>query len=118
MGVGHVPQDDLITASDFVLMHGNGKSPSYIQSMIDQVKQSSAYKSNPMPIVYNEDNDANFANSTNNFETAVKNHVSWGYYDQGKNNYLDGYQSPPTDWMVDTSKKTAFFDQVKQYIAT
>ena len=41
--------------SDFVLMHGNGKNTSEIKSMIDTVRASPSYKSNPKPTVYNED---------------------------------------------------------------
>ena len=78
------PDDNLISASDFVLMHGNGKSTTDMQNMINTVKESSAYKSNPKPIVYNEDPNMDFSSSTNNFEVCIKNHVSWGFYNQVK----------------------------------
>ena len=38
--------------------------------------------------------------------------ASWGYYDQGSNNYVDGYQSPPTNWGINTAPKQAFFAEV------
>ena len=109
------PQDNLIAASDFVLMHGNGKSTSQMQDMINTVRNSTSYKKQPKPIVYNEDPNFDFSNSVNNMEVAVTNHASWGYYDQGKNDYSDGYQSPPTDWEINTDNKKGFFGQVKKY---
>ena len=44
-----------------------------------------------------------------NMEVVVTNYASWGFYDQGTNDCKDRYQSPPTDWMVDASDKTDFF---------
>jgi hypothetical protein len=38
--------------------------------------------------------------------------VGWGYYDQGWNNYVDGFQSPPTNWSISTPVKGLFFEQV------
>jgi hypothetical protein len=40
---------------------------------------------------------------------AVSEYASWGYFDPGKNNYRDGYQSPPVDWRINTERKQAFF---------
>eukprot|EP01084_Bolivina_argentea_P320715 556508_1 len=109
------PTDNLISASDFVLMHGNSKNTTEMQDMINTVRASDAYKAKPMPIVYNEDPNFHFDDKINNMEVAVTNHASWGFYDQGNNDYHDGYQSPPTDWKVDTNDKTGFFNKVKEY---
>ena len=113
--VNSPPHDDLIGASDFVLMHGNGKSTTDMQNMINTVRNSTSYKAQPKPIVYNEDPNFDFSSSVNNMEVAVSNHASWGFYDQGTNDYKDGYQSPPTDWEVNTSDKQGFFAKVKEY---
>merc|ERR1712087_16688 len=110
-----VPNDKMIAASDFVLLHGNDQSPSDVQNMIDSVRSSSAYRSNPMPIVFNEDPNTDFDKSSNNMHSAVLHHASWGYYAQGTNDYKSGYQSPPVDWGVDTDDKKAFFEQVRNY---
>ena len=96
-------------------MEMNGKNITEMQQMIDTVRNSNAYKSKPRPIVYNEDPNTSFNDKLNNMEIAITNHVSWGYYDQGTNDYKHGYQSPPTDWMIDTSLKQSFFNQVKYY---
>jgi hypothetical protein len=50
--------------------------------------------------------------STFNLHAAVQEHVGWGYYDQGWNNYRDGFQSPPINWGINTPVKWLFFEQV------
>ena len=109
------PADDLIASSDFVLMHGNAKNVTQMQDMINTVKASNSYIANPKPIVYNEDPNFDFNASVNNMEVAVTNHASWGYYEQGMNDYKDGYQSPPTAWNIDTQNKQDFFNRVRYY---
>jgi hypothetical protein len=39
----------------------------------------------------------------------ISEHASWGYFDPGKNNYFDGYQSPPVQWYPNTPRKRDFF---------
>ena len=110
-----VPDDDMINVSDIILLHGNDQSPSQVEDMINKVSGSNSYKSNPKPIVFNEDPNTNFNSNSNNMQTAIMNHASWGYYSQGTNDYKSGYQSPPVDWSVDTTDKLAFFQQVRNY---
>ena len=43
---------------------------------------------------------------------AISEYASWGYYDQGTNNYVDGYQSPPVNWDINTERKRSFFKLV------
>jgi hypothetical protein len=43
----------------------------------------------------------------------AENHASWGYYDQGTNNYRDGYQTPPVRWAINTDTKRRFFGLVR-----
>jgi len=75
--------------------------------MVDRVRGLDSYGMKPKPIVFNED-------STNlaNLEVAVGRKTSWGYYDQGSNDYRDGFQTPPVNWSINTSEKRAFFDRV------
>jgi hypothetical protein len=47
-----------------------------------------------------------------NLHAAVQERVGWGYYDQGWSSYRDGYQSPPTNWGINTPVKWMFFEQV------
>jgi hypothetical protein len=63
----------------------------------------------PKPILFNEDDHYNFDQPTNNFTAAIGEYASWGYYDQGTNNYADGYQSPPVNWGINTERKQGFF---------
>ncbi|TMC25423.1 MAG: hypothetical protein E6J32_13525, partial [Chloroflexi bacterium] len=66
-----------------------------------------AYQANPKPVVVNED-----STNLDNMNASVVAGVSWGYLDTGVNNYVDGYQSPPVNWTVNTDAKRAFFDNV------
>jgi hypothetical protein len=110
LGGGLIPSSTIVSASDFVLLHGNGRDATKIKSMVDQVRGMSAFKSSPKPIVFNED-----STTVANLDAAVSRRASWGYYDQGKNNYRDGFQSPPVNWKINTSHKQAFFDRVAYF---
>jgi hypothetical protein len=104
---GTIPDASVVQQADFVTLHGNGVSASGIQSMVAQVRAMPAYQVNPKPIIFNED-----STSTANLDAAAQASASWGYYDQGANNYVDGFQSPPTNWSINTSNKQAFFSAV------
>ncbi|MBA3885789.1 MAG: hypothetical protein H0X67_08655, partial [Acidobacteria bacterium] len=110
---GSIPSATLIAASDFILLHGNSQSSSGVASMVDTVRSLTAYKSNPKPIIFNED-----STKMGNFDAAVGRRASWGYYDQGHNNYVDGFQSLPVNWTINTSRKRAFFDRVTAFTGT
>jgi hypothetical protein len=71
----------------------------------------------PKPILFNEDDHFNFDQARNNFVAALSEHASWGYFDPGKNDYTDGYQSPPVNWRINTERKHAFFDLLAEVTA-
>ena len=109
-GGGAIPQENVVRASDFLLLHGNGvKDPKRITAMVKQTRAVPGYK--PMPIVFNEDDHENFDQPTNNFAAALAEHVSWGWFDyRRKGEGLDeGYQSPPVNWGLSSERKRAFF---------
>lgn len=112
----HVPTANVVKASDFLLIHGNGaKNPAEIQVQIDSVRKVEGYRT--MPVVNNEDDHFDFDKEENNFSTALKNYVSWGYFDyrfKGETDYRDGYQTVPVDWGISSSRKKAFFNKVKE----
>lgn len=112
---GATPNDDLISVSDIVLLHGNDQTPTKITNMVDTVRSSDSYKSNPIPILFNEDPNFDFNASSYDMKAAIDGHASWGYYDQGNNDYVNGYQSPPTNWGINTNNKAAFFETVQSY---
>lgn len=111
-----VPTPNVVKASDFLLIHGNGASkPTQIQALIDATKQVDGYRT--MPIVNNEDDHYDFDNPTNNFTVSVKNYVSWGYFDfrfPGETDYKEGYQSVPVDWGINSARKKSFFNKVRE----
>jgi hypothetical protein len=107
-GGGTIPGDNVVRVSDFILIHGNGVSdPNRIAEMVKKTRQVRGYFQKP--ILFNEDDHFDFEKPTNNFVAALSEYASWGYFDPGKNNYNDGYQSPPVNWSINTPRKRAFF---------
>jgi hypothetical protein len=112
-GGGFVPLENVVRASDFLLMHGNGVSdPTRIAEMVDQARAVPGYR--PMPILFNEDDHFDFDKPYNNFVAAISRYASWGFFDPGEPNYRDGYQSPPVNWGLSTPRKQAFFGLAKE----
>lgn len=105
-GGGTIPPDSVIEESDFILMHGNQQSSEKIHEMVKIVR-----KKTDKPIVFNED-----STNIDSLEAAFEEEVSWGYYDQGRSDYRDGFQSPPTNWAINTSTKKAFFNRVAELV--
>jgi hypothetical protein len=110
---GVVPTDDVVAASDFVLLHGNGvDDPDRIGQMIRTVRNRPSYTE--MPVLVNEDDNFDFYDPPNNMLVALANDASWGYFDPGANNYRDGYQCPPVRRGVNTERKEAFFSYLAE----
>jgi hypothetical protein len=109
-GGGTVPKANVVKASDFLLMHGNGvKEPARIGEMVRQARNVDGYR--PMPILFNEDDHFDFDKPTNNFRAAVDAYASWGYFDYRMNSesFDDGYQSVPVNWGISSERKKGFF---------
>ena len=112
-GGGTVPGENVVRAADYLLLHGNGVSdPKRIGEMVRQTRAVPGYT--PKPILFNEDDHYDFEKPDNNFTAAVAAYASWGLYDQGTNNYVDGFQSPPVNWGISTPRKRLFFEKVKE----
>lgn len=105
-GGGAIPGENVIEAADFMLVHGNGQSPNGIRRIVTATRARTG-----KPIVFNED-----STSIANLRAAWESGVSWGYYDQGRSNYHDGFQSPPTNWTISTPEKVAFFTTVAELV--
>jgi len=125
-----MPTNDLVAVSDYVLLHGNGTRPEQLEAAIRAVRALPAYRQRPVPVVINEDSPA-----VGNLDAAWRNYASWGYYDQGFEGQADdpyadyvsrprrsagplsalnGFQTPPVNWEINTPFKHAFFDRVAQ----
>jgi hypothetical protein len=112
-GGGTIPREKVVRASDFLLIHGNGVSdPARIAAMVRRTRAVPGWT--PKPILFNEDDHYDFERPANNCTAALGEYASWGYYDQGTNNYQDGFQSPPVNWTVNTERKRAFFRLVAE----
>lgn len=114
-GGGTVPTPNVIEHSDFLLIHGNGvKGPDAMRKFIAKVK--AARGDRKIPIVNNEDDHFDFNQPDNNFTAAVKEHVSWGFFDfrmKGEG-FDEGYQSVPVNWGISSERKKGFFELMKQ----
>jgi hypothetical protein len=112
-GGGAIPTTNVVKASDFLLLHGNGvKDPNRIAEMVAITRRDPAYR--PMPILFNEDDHFDFDQPANNMMKAVGAYASWGYFDPGQSDYVEGYQCPPVNWGINTERKKAFFNLVSQ----
>ena len=127
----NLPSPALVAVSDYVLLHGNECLPNTLKLGIEHVRNNPAYRKAPKPIIINEDSPG-----LPNFEAAMSEGVSWGYYDQGYggadayagDKYMDyrshrretlyeelsGFQTPPVNWRINTVEKKAFFDRVAE----
>jgi hypothetical protein len=109
-GGGAIPGENVVRASDFLLLHGNGvKDPARIAEMVRQTRAVPGYR--PVPIVFNEDDHENFDQPVNNFTTAIAVHVSWGWFDFRRKgeSFDEGYQSVPVNWGISSTRKRGFF---------
>lgn len=116
-GGGAIPTENVVAASDFLLLHGNGVSqPERIGEMVRKTRATRGYVD--QPILFNEDDHFAFDAPSNNFVAAISEYASWGFFDPGKNNYVDGYQSPPVNWNPNTARKQAFFRLLAEITGT
>lgn len=111
MGGGSIPPDNIITAADFLLLHGNGVSePDRIRDMVDTCRDSSCYRN--QPILFNEDDHFNFDMDDNNMLAAISRYAGWGLFDYRMTGegYDEGYQNVPVNWGISSARKREFFN--------
>jgi len=109
-GGGTIPKENVVQASDFILIHGNGVSdPQRIREMVKKTRAVTGYT--PKPILFNEDDHFEFDKPQNNFVAAVGEYASWGYFDfrMKDEGFNEGYQSVPVNWGLSSPRKQAFF---------
>lgn len=110
-----IPTEEIVTASDFILIHGNGMGRP--DQMIKALTNTRALKNyTPKPIVVNEDDNYNFDSRFSNIALATENYASWGFFDYRREGEAlnEGFQSVPVDWTVNSGRKKAFFEKVKE----
>jgi hypothetical protein len=109
-GGGTIPLENVVRASDFLLVHGNGVGdPRRIVQMIQQTRNVAGYT--PKPILFNEDDHYDFDRPLNNFTAALSAYASWGFFDYRRpgEGFDDGYQSVPVNWGISSERKRGFF---------
>jgi hypothetical protein len=105
----------VVKSSDFILIHGNGvTNPDNILAMVNKTRAVAGYT--PKPILFNEDDHYDFDKEWNNFTAAVKGYASWGFFDFRRPDepFTEGYQSVPVDWGINSERKKAFFNLLKE----
>ncbi|MEM6391960.1 MAG: hypothetical protein AAF797_04245 [Planctomycetota bacterium] len=98
-GGGGSVREPIASASDVVLIHGNGQSRQRMHKLIQRARAFAPGR----PIVCNEDSPA-----VSNVPVSVREGVSWGYY----NNFSK--QEPPTDFSVLPGHDLCFAWRMKQ----
>lgn len=112
-GGGTPAEDNVVKSSDFLLLHGNGPDdPARIRKMIRTSRDRPSWR--PMPVLINEDDHFRFNEPDNHMKAALSEYVSWGYFDPGKSDYIEGYQCPPVNWGINTERKREFFSKLKE----
>jgi hypothetical protein len=105
-----VPGENVVRASDFILLHGNGVNhPNRMVEMVRQTREVPGYRG--QPILFNEDDHFNFDVPQNHFTAAVGEYAGWGYFDfrmRGEG-YDAGFQSVPVNWGISSPRKAGFF---------
>ena len=114
---------------DFYLPHGNSVWADQLRLELRRIKASDAYRANPRPLLMNEDSVY-----LESMDAAFEEFASWGYYSQGygcggwkhgrfdwpargregKFEDLSGFQTVPVNWGINTPRKRAFFDKVRE----
>jgi len=113
MAGGSIPPHSIVTASDFVLLHGNGVAgPARIREMVAQVRQLQSYRG--QPVLFNEDDHFGFELEDNHLLAALSRYAGWGYFDYRMNGegFQEGYQSVPVDWSICSDRKVGFVSLV------
>jgi hypothetical protein len=114
-GGGYVPTDNVVAASDYVLLHGNTlDKPEMVLDICDRTRAQPSYRG--QPLVYNEDDHFDFDKPFNNMLAAISKYAGWGLFDYRMKDegFEQGYQSVPTDWGINSERKRGFFRLLKE----
>ena len=112
-GGGAPAMANVVKVSDFLLLHGNGPDdPARIHKMIKTSRGVPTWR--PMPVLINEDDHFRFDDPENHMMAALSEYVSWGYFEPGKSDYVEGHQCPPVNWGINTPRKQRFFTKLKE----
>jgi hypothetical protein len=107
---------NVVDESDLILFHANALRETI--QFVRKIEEAITIRGNrKIPIVINEDENYDFANDSCHFNIAIKNHISWGYFDYRRKEVTDmreGFQSVPVDWRINSENKITFFNKVKE----
>lgn len=110
-----IPGPEVVAASDFILLHGNGVSdPARIAEMVRHARLVPTYTAKP--VVFNEDDHYDFDKAMNNMVAATSERASWGYFDFRRRGeaFDEGFQSVPVNWGISSARKRGFFGVLRE----
>lgn len=114
-GGGTLPGITVVKTADVLFLHGNAvDDPDEIREMVRRLKVMPEY--NAQPVVFNEDDHYGFDQEDYNMKAALESYASWGFFDYRRKGeaFEEGFQSIPVDWGINSDRKKAFFEKVKE----
>ena len=120
-GGGRVPDDDVVAAADYIMLHGNGVTqPARIAEMVAQTRALPSYTAKP--ILFTEDDHFAFDEPDNNFLSALSAYAGRGATStRGRGGrfvnlrQLSRWLSEhPVNWGINTDRKRCYFDLLAQ----
>jgi len=112
---GTLPTLNVLETADVIFLHGNGvDNPQDIREMVRRLKVMPQY--NAQPVVFNEDDHYGFELEDYNMKAAIESFASWGFFDYRREGeaFEQGFQSVPVDWGINSERKKAFFNKLKE----
>ena len=101
---GRVPPRAAIQAGDFVMLNGTGQSTTLLRRLVGVVRRQT-----DKPILFGVG-----STSIDSLQAAIDAGASWSFLEQGRSGYSDGFQTPPTNWQINTDTKKAYFGKVAE----
>ncbi len=115
LGGRAIPPANILSAVDFVLLHGNGADdPQTITQMVLTTRQAEGY--HRQPVLFNEDDHFDFEQPLNNMTSAICQYAGWGFFDYRMpgEGFDEGYQSVPVNWSISSARKRGFFNKLSE----
>jgi iduronate 2-sulfatase len=110
-----MPTAEVVRASDFILLHGNGFPDA--EALLAKATASRALApEHKIPLLINEDDHNDFAEPHGRLQACTAAHISWGWFDWRRKDeaFEEGYQSMPANWGLSSKRKREFHAKVAE----
>jgi hypothetical protein len=110
-----MPTVEVMRASDFVLLHGNGfPSPA---ALVEKIRATRALDpQRVIPVLINEDDHNDYSAPDGRLASCIAEHVSWGWFDWRRKgeSFNEGYQCVPVNWSMSSDRKRGFHGRIAE----